>query len=605
MATEFTKKDILLGQTIDEVVQNTNTNFDTLFNYADDVEEILNTKANASPDGKTPLISNEGKINTTYLPDTVLGQVEYKGTFSAANGVNQVGEEGASTGWYYICIASGNYNPDGSEYNKDNNRDENAGFQSGGYEVGDWAIYNYGIWDKVDNTDAVTLVNGQKGSVQTYKGSYTPGTTYYRGDQVLYENCLYLYIYETPSTTAPSDTSGNYWKIYGRVYSNASDTTAGLIKVSSVNQSKVTVNSESTTEGRYYPVELNGDGKAIVNVPWTDTNTDTNQTIKVKKDFSDVGFGSNDVITLEAGDNVTIAPDAANKKITISAKDTTYNEATESTAGLMSAADKAKLNDIDASLLEVTADDIGKVKDVIYNGSSILNARGEAVIPTIVIEDLQSEYTTVTANVSKTLNGTTYYGFNVAKTDAAFEVYNSSGQQIVTQKVLDGDNLFIAVGTTSGQSVQIRKLTGGSVTNGVGSSGGVNLDAVYPVGSVFQTTVDLGYPSVGTWGYIGNSNGEEITINVSKRITLAVNTDEPVGAGYRAEYYDTIDANLSLSDLTFSPDDDSELSILGVNYNPSTGFISVECGYDGSESTVEGTLSYKITTKKYTYTRIS
>lgn len=49
----------------------------------------------------------------------------------------------------------------------------------------------------------------------------------------------------------------------------------GVIKVSSVNTSAVTVNSESTTAGRYYPVELNSDGKAIVNVPWTDSNTDT------------------------------------------------------------------------------------------------------------------------------------------------------------------------------------------------------------------------------------------------------------------------------------------------------------------------------------------
>ena len=49
----------------------------------------------------------------------------------------------------------------------------------------------------------------------------------------------------------------------------------GVVKVSSVNSSAVTVNSESTTAGRYYPVELNSDGKAIVNVPWTDTDTNT------------------------------------------------------------------------------------------------------------------------------------------------------------------------------------------------------------------------------------------------------------------------------------------------------------------------------------------
>ena len=53
----------------------------------------------------------------------------------------------------------------------------------------------------------------------------------------------------------------------------ATASTAGLIKVSSVNTTAVSVNSESTNTDRYYPVELNSDGKAIVNVPWTDTNT--------------------------------------------------------------------------------------------------------------------------------------------------------------------------------------------------------------------------------------------------------------------------------------------------------------------------------------------
>lgn len=45
----------------------------------------------------------------------------------------------------------------------------------------------------------------------------------------------------------------------------------GGIKVSSVNTSAVSVNTETTTAGRYYPIELNNDAKAIVNIPWTDT----------------------------------------------------------------------------------------------------------------------------------------------------------------------------------------------------------------------------------------------------------------------------------------------------------------------------------------------
>ena len=49
-------------------------------------------------------------------------------------------------------------------------------------------------------------------------------------------------------------------------YSQANSTTLGLIKVG------------YTETGKNYPVELNGSGQAFVNVPWVDTNTDTNTT---------------------------------------------------------------------------------------------------------------------------------------------------------------------------------------------------------------------------------------------------------------------------------------------------------------------------------------
>lgn len=35
----------------------------------------------------------------------------------------------------------------------------------------------------------------------------------------------------------------------------------------------VTVNARTATSGRYYPVEVDAEGRAYVNVPWTDSNT--------------------------------------------------------------------------------------------------------------------------------------------------------------------------------------------------------------------------------------------------------------------------------------------------------------------------------------------
>ena len=66
--------------------------------------------------------------------------------------------------------------------------------------------------------------------------------------------------------------------------------------------------------------------------------------------------GKTDTLTLTAGSNITLAPDATNDKITITATDTTYSAATTSTAGLMSAADKTKLNGIATGATKISVD---------------------------------------------------------------------------------------------------------------------------------------------------------------------------------------------------------------------------------------------------------
>ena len=79
--------------------------------------------------------------------------------------------------------------------------------------------------------------------------------------------------------------------------------------------------------------------------------------------FSNVKVGSTtvaadsktDTLELVAGSNVTLTPDATNDKVTIAAKDTTYNDATTSTHGLMSTADKTKLDSISGSTLDIVA----------------------------------------------------------------------------------------------------------------------------------------------------------------------------------------------------------------------------------------------------------
>lgn len=104
---------------------------------------------------------------------------------------------------------------------------------------------------------------------------------------------------------------------------SATADTYGVVKVSSVNSSAVTVNSESTTAGRYYPVELNSDGKAIVNVPWTDTDTNTHNSHKINSGKK--SDNSTDIVSAAASSgDITLGDSGVTagtyKRVTVNAK---------------------------------------------------------------------------------------------------------------------------------------------------------------------------------------------------------------------------------------------------------------------------------------------
>lgn len=74
-----------------------------------------------------------------------------------------------------------------------------------------------------------------------------------------------------------------------------------------------------TTSGKTYGVTVGSDGAMTVAVPWTDTNTNDNQTIGVGTTGT-ITFDKNALVKLVQGTNVTISADAAAKTITINGK---------------------------------------------------------------------------------------------------------------------------------------------------------------------------------------------------------------------------------------------------------------------------------------------
>lgn len=77
------------------------------------------------------------------------GGVTYEGTWNAATNVPFLQSSVGVQGHYYVVNVAGTTNLNGIT----------------DWQLGDWAIFNGSVWEKVDNTDAVVSVNGYTGAV--------------------------------------------------------------------------------------------------------------------------------------------------------------------------------------------------------------------------------------------------------------------------------------------------------------------------------------------------------------------------------------------------------------------------------------------------------
>lgn len=127
-----------------------------------------------------------------------------------------------------------------------------------------------------------------------------------------------------------------------------------------------------------YAVQLDADGKAFVAVPWTDTT----YTLPTAADAVLGGIKTGFTTT---GKDYAVKVDASgNAHVEVPWTDTTYTEATTTQAGLMSAADKEKLDAVEDYVLPAaSASVLGGVKigaglDVTEDGTVSVKAGGTA-----------------------------------------------------------------------------------------------------------------------------------------------------------------------------------------------------------------------------------
>jgi hypothetical protein len=110
------------------------------------VSGYIPTSEKAQPLGVATLDAG-GKVPTSQIP--LQGDLNYQGTWNASTNTPTLTSSTGTQGYYYVVDVAGSTNLNGIT----------------DWQIGDWAIFNGSVWQKVDNTDAVTSVNGQVGTV--------------------------------------------------------------------------------------------------------------------------------------------------------------------------------------------------------------------------------------------------------------------------------------------------------------------------------------------------------------------------------------------------------------------------------------------------------
>ena len=94
-------------------------------------------------------LDGSGTVPVSQLPAAVLGALSYQGTWNASTNTPTLTSSTGTKGYYYVVSVAGTTNLNGIT----------------DWQINDWAVFNGSVWQKIDNTDSVTSVNGYTGTV--------------------------------------------------------------------------------------------------------------------------------------------------------------------------------------------------------------------------------------------------------------------------------------------------------------------------------------------------------------------------------------------------------------------------------------------------------
>jgi len=145
-------------------VTNSGTSGSAVFNFG--IPKGAGVQAGGTT-GQALIKNSNTDYDTTWT--TITGTLSYQGSWNASTNTPTLTSSVGTNGYYYIVSVAGTTNLNGIT----------------DWQPNDWAIFNGSFWEKIDNTDLVTSVNGYTGAVTltntdvgapTYTGTGASGT---------------------------------------------------------------------------------------------------------------------------------------------------------------------------------------------------------------------------------------------------------------------------------------------------------------------------------------------------------------------------------------------------------------------------------------------
>lgn len=332
----------------------------------------------------------------------------------------------------------------------------------GGIEKGWWVLGSYG--DAADGNTTYTFTSGESGSFKVKPSNGTEqevsvGKPETAGTADKVEKNLVIQI-----------NSGSEEYVSKYTYNGSSAKTLNIIQGSNINfgveDGELIINGAYQNASTTSNGLMSSDDKKKLNGISEGAEVNQNAFSKIKiGDTLIEADTKTDELTLEAGSNITLTPDTAGDKIIISAKDTTYTNATTSKDGLMSSEDKTKLDGIDeeannyvhpshteyaSGLYKIKIDEEGHVEAAVGVTKSDITALG------IPAQDTDTHYesknvvgssTSSTTNTTSVLsNGNVY--LNSIENGSVTSSHKISGSGNTTVKTDASGNIIVNSPTT-------------------------------------------------------------------------------------------------------------------------------------------------------------